>query len=51
MVRWRVEYQGPDKKMRTTYVNAPDTLASARDVQNAIERGELANISIPRGRF
>jgi len=49
MAEWTVKYQGPDKKLQTAYVNAPDTLKTAREVQNAIEKGEIAELSIKPG--
>jgi len=50
MAEWRVEYQGADKKPKTTYVTLPDDkYKTARDVQNAIERGEVADLSVKAG--
>ena len=50
MAEWRVEYQGADKKPKTTFVTLPDDkYKTARDVQNAIERGEVADLSVRVG--
>ena len=49
MTTWTVKYQGPDKKMQTAYVELPDTLKTAREVQNAIEKGEVPDLYIGAG--
>jgi hypothetical protein len=49
MAAWTVKYQGADKKMQTAYVDVPDTLKTAREVQNAIEKGDIADLYIGVG--
>jgi hypothetical protein len=49
MARWRVQYQGPDKKIQQTLADVPDNLKTAREVQNAIEKGEIADLYISAG--
>jgi hypothetical protein len=50
MAEWTVKYQAPkDKVVQTTTVNAPDSLKTAREVQTAIEQGEIPDLYIGPG--
>lgn len=50
MAKWRVQYQGPDKTMQSTYITVPDDQCkTALEVQNAIEKGEIADLLIQSG--
>ncbi len=39
MARWRVQYQGPDKKTQQTSAEIPDNRKTAQEVKDAIEKG------------
>ena len=49
MARWRVQYQGADKKLQTTFINLPEEYTAAMAVQNAIEKGEVPDLLIAPG--
>jgi len=49
MARWRVQYQGPDKKIQQTSADIPDNLKTAQEVKDAIEKGRIPDIYIEPG--
>ncbi len=47
---WTVKYQAPnDKTLQITTVDVADTIKTAREVQNAIEKGEIPDLYIGPG--
>jgi hypothetical protein len=49
MANWNVLYQGADKKVHETVVKVPDKYTTAFGVQEAIERGEIADLYVVPG--
>lgn len=49
MGQWRVQYRGADKKTLQTVVNAPDDYTSAKEVQEALDEGEIEDLYVEPG--
>jgi hypothetical protein len=49
MAGWRVEYEGLNRKVRTVHLTLSDEYETARDVQVAIQNGEIAGVKVKAG--
>jgi 3,4-dihydroxy-2-butanone 4-phosphate synthase len=49
VARWTVEYQGADKKSKTTHVTADDKYKTASEVTSAISEGDIPDLYVKPG--
>lgn len=49
MAQWKVQYRGADKKTLVAIVKAPDQYKTAKQVQEALQDGEIEDLYVEVG--